>query len=185
MHPNNKIDELLAENKRMLVARENENNNVFSPIAIANRNGNASKFQVSIFVGNKRKITRNTFTVKNTVSDLKREIAENESGGNPTGCDVRLAYGGKPLRDDKTLGECGIINSTCFVTAIIRIRLDPIGELLLEHNAKRAARDTKNKQKIKITIIISKKHNNVIEHHLLITQLMHYWQKMNDIDREC
>ena len=79
------------------------------------------------FFGHKRKLTRNRFTINSSVLDLKKEIAKNvfESNSNyiPSTDDVRLVFNGRPLThdDNRTLGECGILNSSCFVTVIIRI----------------------------------------------------------------
>ena len=49
--------------------------------------------------------------------------------------------------DDKRLGECAIINSSCIVTAIVRV--DPIAQLLAsQKNAARTENKNKNKNNI-------------------------------------
>ena len=115
------INALVIASEKKIAARKKEqektNYNINGNIN-SNINGD-KRFEVSVFVGNKRKLTKNSFTINNTVRDLKREIAENEAGGNPE--DVRLIYNKNPLVDDKTLGYYGITNSSCFVTAIIRL----------------------------------------------------------------
>ena len=110
-------------------SNNNNNNNYNNNYRfIFNRNNNANnRFQVSVSLGGGvRKLTKNTFTVNSTVADLKQEIANNEIGGNADA--VRLIYKTRHLQDGKTLGECGITGSHCFVTSVISLNGGSVSE---------------------------------------------------------